>query len=107
MPGTTPNAVLREVRLFDLARLFAFLLSRSLFPYSGVPTECQPFCKGDVPTCDMQSIFSYQPCLSHMRSIIDCQKEASFFSFLTLLQGLGPQPRYDRDWIAECDWEGR
>uniref|UniRef100_A0A915CYV8 Domain of unknown function DB domain-containing protein n=1 Tax=Ditylenchus dipsaci TaxID=166011 RepID=A0A915CYV8_9BILA len=60
----------------------------------GVSGECLSFCKGDVPTCDLQSIFSYQPCLMNMASIIACQTEH-----------LHATPRYDPDWQAPCDWE--
>uniref|UniRef100_A0A8R1YL40 Domain of unknown function DB domain-containing protein n=1 Tax=Pristionchus pacificus TaxID=54126 RepID=A0A8R1YL40_PRIPA len=62
----------------------------------GVPPECQSFCQGKVPTCDMQSIFQYQGCLTHMRAIMSCQKES-----------LGSKPRYDPDWTSSCEWEGK
>ncbi|GMS84832.1 hypothetical protein PENTCL1PPCAC_7007, partial [Pristionchus entomophagus] len=62
----------------------------------GVPPECQSFCQGRVPTCDMQSIFLYQGCLSHMVAIMGCQKES-----------LGAKPRYDPDWTSSCEWEGK
>ncbi|CAI4232944.1 unnamed protein product [Auanema sp. JU1783] len=61
----------------------------------GIPFECRSFCKGDVPTCDMQSIFNYEPCIQYMGSIMQCQKE-----------GLGPQSKYDPDWSSSCEWEG-
>uniref|UniRef100_A0A183UK13 DB domain-containing protein n=1 Tax=Toxocara canis TaxID=6265 RepID=A0A183UK13_TOXCA len=38
----------------------------------GVASDCLSFCKGDVPTCDIQSIFSYQPCLKDIKAIIQC-----------------------------------
>ncbi|KAI1706574.1 DB module domain-containing protein [Ditylenchus destructor] len=60
----------------------------------GVSTECLSFCKGDVPTCDLQSIFSYQPCLMKMGSIIQCH-----------LENLHSTPRFDPEWQAPCDWE--
>uniref|UniRef100_A0A183C8Q2 DB domain-containing protein n=1 Tax=Globodera pallida TaxID=36090 RepID=A0A183C8Q2_GLOPA len=53
----------------------------------GVEDECLSFCKGDVPTCDMQSIFSYQ-------KILECQME-----------NLDNKPRFDPEWRPECDWE--
>ncbi|CAJ0606015.1 unnamed protein product [Cylicocyclus nassatus] len=62
----------------------------------GVINECLSFCKGDVPTCDSQSIMNYQPCTQHMNSIIQCQKD-----------GLTPTPRYNPNWSSVCDWEGR
>ncbi|CAD5216383.1 unnamed protein product [Bursaphelenchus xylophilus] len=60
----------------------------------GVSDECLSFCKGDVPTCDLQSIFSYQPCLKNMKSIVQCQVE-----------NLAATPRFDPDWQAPCEWE--
>ncbi|GMT15791.1 hypothetical protein PFISCL1PPCAC_7088, partial [Pristionchus fissidentatus] len=66
------------------------------FLKSCVPPECQSFCKGSVPTCDMQSIFQYQGCLTHMKAIMGCQKES-----------LGQKPRYDPDWTSSCEWEGK
>uniref|UniRef100_A0A1I7WZI1 DB domain-containing protein n=1 Tax=Heterorhabditis bacteriophora TaxID=37862 RepID=A0A1I7WZI1_HETBA len=62
----------------------------------GVPPECRSFCKGDVPTCDMQSILSYQSCLQYMDSIIKCQR-----------LGLSAKSRYDPEWSSECEWEGK
>ncbi|KAE9418360.1 hypothetical protein Angca_001977, partial [Angiostrongylus cantonensis] len=60
----------------------------------GVPSDCLSFCKGDVPTCDTQSIFNYQACTQHMTTIMQCQKE-----------GLEAKPRYNPDWSSVCDWE--
>ncbi|RCN32404.1 DB module [Ancylostoma caninum] len=62
----------------------------------GVTSECLSFCKGDVPTCDTQSILNYQPCTQHMAAIVQCQKE-----------GLGPKPKYDPNWSSVCEWEGK
>lgn len=62
--------------------------------FLGVPEECLSFCKGNVPTCDLQSIFSYQPCLNKLDSIISCQVE-----------NLHATPQFDPDWQAPCDWE--
>lgn len=62
---------------------------------NGVLAECLSFCKGDVPTCDLQSIFSYQNCLMQLDSIMKCQAE-----------GLQPHPRFDPNWKASCDWDG-
>ncbi|XGW09779.1 hypothetical protein V3C99_011779 [Haemonchus contortus] len=62
----------------------------------GVIQECLSFCKGDVPTCDTQAIFDYQPCTQHMKAIMQCQKE-----------GLSAKPRYDPDWSSACEWEGK
>lgn len=41
--------------------------------FLGVHKDCLSFCKGDVPTCDLQSILSYQPCLKDIENIIKCQ----------------------------------
>ncbi|KAE9548754.1 hypothetical protein FO519_008027 [Halicephalobus sp. NKZ332] len=60
----------------------------------GVPNECLSFCKGDVPTCDLQDIFNYKPCLKNMQHIVECQKNS-----------LSPKPSFDPDWEATCDWE--
>ncbi|CAD5212209.1 unnamed protein product [Bursaphelenchus okinawaensis] len=60
----------------------------------GVAEECMSFCKGDVPTCDLQSIFSYQPCLKSMKAITQCQVE-----------NLSAEARFDPDWQAPCEWE--
>uniref|UniRef100_A0AC34EZ62 Uncharacterized protein n=1 Tax=Panagrolaimus sp. ES5 TaxID=591445 RepID=A0AC34EZ62_9BILA len=60
----------------------------------GVPKECLSFCKGDVPTCDLQSIFSYKPCLKHMETIVSCHKEQ-----------LAAKPQFDVNWEAPCEWE--
>ncbi|VDL78366.1 unnamed protein product [Nippostrongylus brasiliensis] len=56
----------------------------------GVVPECLSFCKGDVPTCDTQSILNYQ------HAIVQCQKA-----------GLEARPRYDPDWSSVCEWEGK
>ncbi|VDN52727.1 unnamed protein product [Dracunculus medinensis] len=61
----------------------------------GVHKDCLSFCKGDVPTCDLQSILSYQPCLKDIENIIKCQME-----------NLSAKPRYDPDWSARCEWDG-
>uniref|UniRef100_A0A0M3IM37 DB domain-containing protein n=1 Tax=Ascaris lumbricoides TaxID=6252 RepID=A0A0M3IM37_ASCLU len=47
----------------------------------GVASDCLSFCKGDVPTCDLQSIFSYQPCLKDIKAIIQCQVMTSYRLF--------------------------
>uniref|UniRef100_A0AC34PVZ5 Uncharacterized protein n=1 Tax=Panagrolaimus sp. JU765 TaxID=591449 RepID=A0AC34PVZ5_9BILA len=60
----------------------------------GVPNECLSFCKGDVPTCDLQSIFNYKPCLKNMGHITECHK-----------QMLGIKPNFDPEWEAPCEWE--
>ncbi|KHN84538.1 hypothetical protein Tcan_08963 [Toxocara canis] len=60
----------------------------------GVASDCLSFCKGDVPTCDIQSIFSYQPCLKDIKAIIQCHVE-----------NLGAHPRFDPKWTARCDWD--
>uniref|UniRef100_A0A7E5A253 DB domain-containing protein n=1 Tax=Panagrellus redivivus TaxID=6233 RepID=A0A7E5A253_PANRE len=60
----------------------------------GVPEQCLSFCKGEAPTCDVQSIFSYKPCLKEMDKITTCQKE-----------NLAQQPQFDATWEAPCDWE--
>uniref|UniRef100_A0A914X3S1 Domain of unknown function DB domain-containing protein n=1 Tax=Plectus sambesii TaxID=2011161 RepID=A0A914X3S1_9BILA len=62
----------------------------------GVPNECLSFCKGDVPTCDLQSIFSYQPCLENLDAITKCQRES-----------LKREPKWDPKWSARCDWDGK
>lgn len=61
----------------------------------GVPPECLSFCKGDVPTCDLQSIFYYQSCLRHIQTITQCHVE-----------NLASEPRWNSDWTARCDWDG-
>lgn len=61
---------------------------------TGVLNECLSFCKGDVPTCDLQSIFSYQPCLMQLDLIQQCQTE-----------NLQKTPHFDPEWHARCDWE--
>lgn len=60
----------------------------------GVRNECLSFCKGDVPTCDLQSIFSYQPCLKQLDLIQQCQ-----------IENLHTTPKFDPEWHARCDWE--
>ncbi|VDN02546.1 unnamed protein product [Thelazia callipaeda] len=60
----------------------------------GVAMECLSFCKGDVPTCDLQNIFSYQPCLRHIETITYCHKES-----------LVPEPRWNPEWTARCEWD--
>uniref|UniRef100_A0A1I8BNC2 DB domain-containing protein n=1 Tax=Meloidogyne hapla TaxID=6305 RepID=A0A1I8BNC2_MELHA len=61
---------------------------------AGVPSECASFCRGDVPTCDMSSIFSYQPCLKNLDKILECQME-----------DLAPEPHFDKKWRPVCDWQ--
>ncbi|KAF7631124.1 hypothetical protein Mgra_00008655 [Meloidogyne graminicola] len=61
---------------------------------AGVPSECASFCRGDVPTCDMSSIFSYQPCLKNLKKILECQME-----------DLSPEPNFDKNWRPVCDWQ--
>ncbi|VDK19153.1 unnamed protein product [Anisakis simplex] len=61
----------------------------------GVSADCLSFCKGDVPTCDLQSIFSYQPCLNDIQTIIQCH-----------VDNLSAIPRYDPEWSARCEWDG-
>ncbi|KAL3103361.1 hypothetical protein niasHS_002547 [Heterodera schachtii] len=60
----------------------------------GVEDKCLSFCKGDVPTCDVQSIFSYQPCLMNLKKILECQME-----------NLDGKPKFDPQWRPNCDWE--
>nr|CAD2166028.1 unnamed protein product [Meloidogyne enterolobii] len=60
----------------------------------GVPSECASFCRGDVPTCDMSSIFSYQPCLKNLDKILECQME-----------DLAPEPHFNKEWRPICDWQ--
>uniref|UniRef100_A0A914CIS2 Domain of unknown function DB domain-containing protein n=1 Tax=Acrobeloides nanus TaxID=290746 RepID=A0A914CIS2_9BILA len=60
----------------------------------GVNPECLSFCKGDVPTCDLKSIFAYQPCLKQMKAIVECHVE-----------NLSAEARFDPAWEAPCDWE--
>ncbi|KJH50556.1 DB module [Dictyocaulus viviparus] len=62
----------------------------------GVSNECLPFCKGDVPTCDTESILNYQTCTKHMKTILQCQQE-----------GLEAEPKYNPEWSSVCDWEGK
>ena len=68
--------------------------NRECCKLKGVTPECLSFCKGDVPTCDLHSILSYQPCLQQMGSILQCQAE-----------GLNAEPRFNPQWHASCDWE--
>uniref|UniRef100_A0A1I8EFH4 DB domain-containing protein n=1 Tax=Wuchereria bancrofti TaxID=6293 RepID=A0A1I8EFH4_WUCBA len=49
----------------------------------GIAPDCLSFCKGDVPTCDLQSLFTYQPCLRYIETITHCHV-SSFKKFRTL-----------------------
>ncbi|KAI6217753.1 DB domain-containing protein [Aphelenchoides fujianensis] len=60
----------------------------------GISDECIDFCRGNVPTCDLQRIFSYQPCLKSLSTIMKCHTEH-----------LAPQPRFSPDWTTQCEWE--
>ncbi|KAL3994687.1 DB module family protein [Acanthocheilonema viteae] len=60
----------------------------------GIATECLSFCKGDVPTCDLQSLFTYQPCLRYIETITHCH-----------MKNLLSVPRWNPNWAARCDWD--
>ncbi|KAI6212816.1 DB domain-containing protein [Aphelenchoides besseyi] len=60
----------------------------------GITDECLSFCGGQVPTCDLQRILSYQPCLKSLKTIMQCHVE-----------NLTPTPRFDPDWQTQCEWE--
>ncbi|MCP9261809.1 DB module [Dirofilaria immitis] len=60
----------------------------------GIAPECLSFCKGDVPTCDLQSLFTYQPCLRYIETITHCH-----------MKNLSSVPRWNPEWAARCDWD--